>query len=113
MESGNEKTPQERLKENVIRGNEEFVLDLEGVASLDEIIEILDKHTYVEEGEHLVFEVGHDEDGNPDLTQAFSVEELKNALKTFRDDPPSDALSVDEWFDHRDINAAVKRIFKL
>jgi hypothetical protein len=113
MESGIEKTPQELLKENVIRGNEEFTLDLEDATSLDEVIAVLQKHTYVEDGEYLVFEVGQDDEGNPDLTQAFNVDELISALVTFRNEPPTDALSVDEWFDHKDINLAVKRIYNL
>ncbi len=111
MESGQEKSPQERLKENVIRGNEEFKLDLEEAKTVDDLIEVLNKHTYVEDGEHLVFEVGQDEEGNPDLTKAFATEEMVGALVAFRNDPPTDALAVDEWFDHAGVNKALKRIF--
>jgi hypothetical protein len=111
MESPHEKTPQERLKENVIRGNEEFLLDLETATSIDDLIGVLQKHVYVEDGEHIVFEVGQDEEGNPDLTQSFLEEELISALITFKNDPPTDAQSIDEWFDHKDIAVALKRIY--
>lgn len=113
MESGNEKTSQERLKENVIRGNEEFLLDLENAQSIDDVIVIVQNHTYVENGEQLIFEVGTDEEGNPDMTQAFPVDEFISTLTTLKNDPPTDALAVDEWIDHKDINATLKRVLNL
>lgn len=109
----NNKTPQQRLRENVTKGNEEFLLDLEGAQTIDELIDVLHAHTYVEDGEHLVFEVGEDGEGNPDLTSANPVDQLVSALITFKNDPPTDALGVDEWFDHKGINKAVKRIFAI
>lgn len=111
--SENKKSPAELLKENVTRGNEEFLLDLDEAKSIDDLIEMVQKHTYVEAGEHLVFEVGQDEEGKSDMVGAYPVDELISALVTFKNDPPVDALGVDEWFDHKDINKAIKRILGL
>lgn len=111
--SENKKSPAELLKENVTRGDEEFLLDLEEAKSIDDLIEMVQKHTYVEDAEHLVFEVGTDAEGNPDMVGAYPVAELISALNTLKNDPPVDTLGVDEWFDHKDINKAVKRILGL
>ena len=111
--AGNEKAPAELLKENVTRGNEEFLLDLEEAKSIDDLIELVKTYTYVEAGEHLVFEVGEDEESKPDMVGAYPVDELISALITFKNDPPVDVLGVDEWFDHKDINKAIKRILGL
>ena len=108
--SENKKSLAELLRENVTRGNEEFLLDLEAAQSIDDLIDIVGKNEYVDAGEHVVFEVGTDEDGNPDLVGAYPLDKLIGALVTFKNDPPSDALGVDEWFDHKDINKALKRI---
>jgi hypothetical protein len=111
--SENIKSQAELLKENVIRGNEEFLLDLEAAQSIDDLIDVVGKNDYVDAGEHVVFEVGNDEDGKPDMVGAYPVDEIISALVTFKNDTPSDALGVDEWFDHKDINKAIKRILGL
>lgn len=111
--SENQKSPAELLKENVTRGNGEFLLDLEAAQSVDDLIDIVGRNDYVDAGERVVFEVGNDEEGNPDMLGVYPRDELISALVTFKNDPPTDALGVDEWFDHKDINRAIKRILGL
>lgn len=111
--SENSKSQAELLRENVTRGNENFLLDLEATQSIDDLIDVLSRNDYLDAGERIVFEVGVDEDGNAGMIGAYPLDKLISDLVTFKNDPPTDALGVDEWFDHKDINKAIKRILGL
>ncbi|MEY2665494.1 MAG: hypothetical protein RLZZ480_599, partial [Candidatus Parcubacteria bacterium] len=110
---GGEKSKEQQLKENVIGSNEKFLSELEGATSVEELIEMVQDYSNVEDGEHVLFEVGVDGEGNPDLTKAFNTDEMVAALSGLRETPLVDAKNADEWFEHKDVAAALKRIYNL
>ena len=112
-ESIENQKPVDKYIEGAIRDNDEFLAALDSAQTPEDIKDVIREFTRVDgEGEKIVFQIIASEDGEVDA-KTFSEEELLKAVDTLAGDATTDTLAVDEWFDHSDINAALKRVLNL
>lgn len=108
----NFKTPSQRLFENVVNNNDEFIDDLEAASDLAALREVLAKHTYVDPySDRYFYHVTDPGTDKEDIWPHF-VFELDEVLAEFQLNPPTEAEKIDSKVKHPYLNEAVKRILK-
>lgn len=112
MESFENNKPVDRHIEGAIRDNEEFLGELASAQSVEEVERVVEDFTRIQDGEEIIFEIIEGQQGEDDA-YTYSVEEIKNALRILSSETDVDAAFVEETVKHKDIAAALKRIWNL
>ncbi len=106
----NYKTPSQRLFENVIKDNDEFISDLEGAEDLSALRKVLESHTRVDPcGDHYFYHITDAGTEDVDIHPHF-VFEFDELLAEFEKDAPTEAEEIDMKIPHPELNKAVKRV---
>jgi hypothetical protein len=108
----NKKTPEHKMYENAINSYPDFLADLDSAQDLNDVIDALERHTFVDGGannEHIFFRVDTSDIDSVEVTP-FLTEEFVMLLQEFANDTPTEAEEIDMKIEHVDLNRTVKRI---